>query len=77
MKNYTVSEEVLRDLIRDSLELAALNCGGVDNWGWAGDSCSEYLDELAGEYDLEREDLSFEDVATAMMEQGLYGEAQS
>lgn len=76
MKNYIVSEENLLELVRDSLELAALNSGGVDNWGWAGDSCSEYLDELAKEYKLESDDLSFYDVAKTMVEKGLYGEAQ-
>lgn len=77
MKNYIVSEDVLLELVRDSLELAALNCGGVDNWDWAGDSCSDYLDELAGDYNLKRNDLSFQDVAAVMIARGLYGELQS
>ena len=70
---YIISEEALIELVRDSLELAALNSGGVDNWEWAGESCSNYLDELASHYNLEREDLSFEDVAKVMVDKDMYG----
>lgn len=33
MKYYAVSEDELRELIHDSMELCALENGGVDNWG--------------------------------------------
>lgn len=65
-----VSKERLVQLLAAELELNALNCGGVDNWEWCGDSISDALTELANEYNLDREDLSFEDVARHMINVG-------
>lgn len=39
---YPISEEELRDLLYCRHTLAALECGGVDNWPWYGDSISDY-----------------------------------
>ena len=42
MKFYPISEEELRDLLYCRHMLAALECGGVDNWSWYGESISDY-----------------------------------
>ena len=54
-KYYKISESVLIDLMKDSLELCALENGGVDNWEWSGESCKDFLDETGAE--------SFEELA--------------
>ena len=51
-KYYKISEELLVELMTDSLTLAALESGGVDNWEWYGESCCDFLDE-AGVEDFE------------------------
>lgn len=43
---YLVPENVLRDLLRDSNRLTALECGGVDNWDWYGYSIRGYVDDF-------------------------------
>ena len=40
-----VEREKLISLISDSLKLQALENGGVDNWGWYGESLTDFLDE--------------------------------
>ena len=37
MKKYIVSEDTLKRLLEDSIELAMLNADGVDNWTWYGE----------------------------------------
>lgn len=69
-RKYEIKENRLVKLLAAELELNALNCGGVDNWEWCGDSISDALAELANEYNLDREDLSFEDVARHMINVG-------
>ena len=39
---YPISKEELRDLLYCKHILLALECGGVDNWTWYGDSIFEY-----------------------------------
>lgn len=39
---YPIAEEELRDLLYCRHTLAALECGGVDNWMWYGASISDY-----------------------------------
>ena len=39
---YPISEEELRDLLYCRHTLTALECGGVDNWSWYGESISDY-----------------------------------
>ena len=48
-KYYKISEELLIELMKDSLVLAALESGGVDNWEWHGESCCDFLDEAGAE----------------------------
>ena len=48
-KYYKISEELLIELMKDSLVLAALESGGVDNWEWYGDSRCDFLDEAGAE----------------------------
>lgn len=65
-----ISEDRFIELLVAELERDALYMGGVDNWEWCGDSCSDLLDMLAKEYNLEREGLSFRDVARHMVNIG-------
>lgn len=43
---YLVSENMLRDLLRDSDTLTALECGGVNNWEWHGYSIRDYVNNF-------------------------------
>lgn len=45
MKKYIISENKLRQLLKDEIKLEALEHGGVDNWEWYGDSIQDYLKE--------------------------------
>lgn len=47
MKMYVLSKAELLSLLEDQAKLEALECGGVDNWEWYGESIeeSEYYDE--------------------------------
>ena len=42
-KYFKISESELRELLRDSLLLQALDQGGVDNWDWYGASIKDFL----------------------------------
>lgn len=42
-KYYKISYSELRELLHDSLMLAALESGGVDNWEWYGASISDFI----------------------------------
>lgn len=44
-KKYIISENKLRQLLKDEIKLEALEYGGVDNWEWYGDSIQDYLKE--------------------------------
>ena len=41
----------LANLIKKADELDALECGGVDNWEWYGESLSENFDEETDYYE--------------------------
>lgn len=56
MKYYRISENELESLLRDSHYLRALESGGVDNWGWYGESIYDYKQEMIQEYNLKVED---------------------
>lgn len=40
-----ISKEELRELLEAYHTLQALECGGVDNWDWCGESISDYCAE--------------------------------
>ena len=63
MKYYKISEDKLRKLLEDSLELNMLNIDGVDNWTWYGESYRELIKEYIPNAD---EDTDFSDVATLL-----------
>ena len=53
---YLVSEYKLRKLLEDSNKLAALECGGVDNWDWYSYSIGDYIaDFRRSNHDLVKE----------------------
>lgn len=45
--NFIIDECELKSLLRKSVELDALECGGVDNWSYYSESFEEYFrDEM-------------------------------
>lgn len=48
-KYYKISEELLIELMKDSLVLASLENGGVDNWEWYGESYCDFLNGAGAE----------------------------
>lgn len=64
MKYYKISEDKLRKLLEDSLELNMLNIDGVDNWTWYGASRRELIKEYIPDAG---EDTDFSDVATLLL----------
>ena len=52
MKYYKISEDLLRQFIRQDHRLIALESGGVDNWSWYSESLHEYGEILADTYNL-------------------------
>ena len=45
MKQYIINEDELKELLNAYFTLDALECGGVDNWSWYGESCCDFLKE--------------------------------
>jgi len=43
MKTYIISEIKLARLLKAEMELEALECSGVDNWGFYGEHWDEYF----------------------------------
>jgi hypothetical protein len=41
----TITKEEYDELVDRDRKLTALECGGVDNWEWYGESLSQYYDE--------------------------------
>jgi hypothetical protein len=72
MENYIVSRERLIQLLANSEKLQALQCGGVDNWSYYGESLCYYLNNAKKQYNLtdNDEDISFYDVASAKLRSG-------
>ena len=48
-KYYKISKKLLIEIMKNSLILAALENGGVDNWEWCGESCEDFLNEASAE----------------------------
>lgn len=60
---YLIPEYKLRELLEDSNKLAALECGGVDNWDWYGYSIHNYIEDFCkNNYDLVKETFGEEDM---------------
>lgn len=55
-----VPKDELKDLLYDSLKLQALECGGVDNWDWYGDSIREFIDAAKADYNVPKDDDDFD-----------------
>ena len=59
----------LKELLEAYHILAALECGGVDNWTWYGDSRREYLNRWACETGRDEDCYwTFEDIAEDELE---------
>lgn len=55
-----VPKDELKDLLYDSLKLQALECGGVDNWSWYGDSVRDFIDAAKADYNVPKDDDDFD-----------------
>ena len=55
-----VPKDELKDLLYDSLKLQALECGGVDNWSWYGDSVKDFIDAAKADYNVPKDDDDFD-----------------
>ncbi len=55
-----VPKNELVDLLYDSLKLQALECGGVDNWSWYGDSIRDFIDAAKVDYNIPEDDDDFD-----------------
>lgn len=55
-----VPKDELKDLLYDSLKLQALECGGVDNWSWYGDSIRDFIDAAKADYNVPKDDDDFD-----------------
>lgn len=48
-KYYKIAEKQLISLYAASMKLEALECGGVDNWNWYGESLRDWIiDDING-----------------------------
>lgn len=55
-----VPKDELKDLLYDSLKLQALECGGVDNWSWYGDSVRDFINAAKADYNVSEDDDDFD-----------------
>lgn len=55
-----VPKDELKDLLYDSLKLQALECGGVDNWSWYGESVRDFIDAAKADYNVPKDDDDFD-----------------
>lgn len=64
-----VPKDELKDLLYDSLQLQALDCGGVDNWDWYGASIRDFIDAAKTDYNVpEDDDFNISDMADVDVE---------
>ena len=70
-KIYLVPESDLRSILHAALMLNALECGGVDNWGWYGESISEFCKEVKEEIPALKDEpeVYLEDIADEALKQ--------
>lgn len=58
-------------LLKDSLELLALNQGGVDNWEWHGGSISTFIENFLNDnpnFGCSKNDIKLKDIAEYELE---------
>jgi len=73
MRYYKIAEDVLKNMLQDSIKLSYLESGGVDNWDWYGASINEGIDDWLDKHhdivntwdddDPRREDFYIDDIA--------------
>ena len=70
-KIYLVPESDLRSILHAALMLNALECGGVDNWSWYGESISEFCKEVKEEIPALKDEpeVYLEDIANETLKQ--------
>lgn len=51
-----VPKDELKDLLYDSLQLQALDYGGVDNWDWYGASIRDFINAAKADYNVPEDD---------------------
>lgn len=66
---YLIEESELRDLLYAYNKLAALECGGVDNWEWYGGAVYDYLEEFKEEERIENDDFDLEDMVEVILQE--------
>ena len=64
MKYYKISEDELRELLENYLELSMLNWDGVDNWSWYGASRRDIIEEFIPDSD---KDITFSNIAEILL----------
>lgn len=55
-----VPKDELKDLLYDSLKLQALECGGIDNWSWYGESIGDFINAAKADYNVPEDDDNFD-----------------
>lgn len=65
-----ISRERLISLLMIELRFQALECGGVDNWPWYGESIADYINSV--NQDLETNFDNFRDIANYLIENDIY-----
>lgn len=67
-KMYLVPESDLRSILHAALILNALECGGVDNWNWYGESISDFISEWKEDHDIPKDkEIYMEDIVEEQM----------
>lgn len=75
-KYYCLSEEQLRELIEAKNSLAALECGGVDNWSYYYDALDEYCTENVEKLGFDTEGIDVPELINIIVEEELKTEYQ-
>ena len=57
MKFYKISEKDLLELLVYAYQYQALECGGVDNWDWFGESMKDFIENCSFDDGVEYKDI--------------------
>lgn len=57
MKFYKISEKDLLELLTYAYQYQALECGGVDNWDWFGESMKDFIENCSFDDGVEYTDI--------------------